>query len=152
MSKAFTKEDNVQEEPLFTPRPRTADGLKRPITPQGQHALRQELDALPPEQTRRIQQLQAILDDVRVIDARPDDPHEIAFGAWVTLEDEENTETTYRLVGPDEADARSGRLSIESPLARALLGRTEGDIVQFERPRGTAEFTITAVTYDPPLH
>jgi transcription elongation factor GreB len=75
------------------------------------------------------------------------DENRVYFGAWVSLEDEEGQETTYRIVGPDEADVRAGRLSVESPLARALLGRQVGESVQFERPRGTVEYTVTRVTY-----
>ena len=63
---------------------------------------------------------------------------------------EEGVETTYRIVGVDEADVRAGRLGIESPLARALLGRELGESVRVERPRGAVEYTIVRVTYRAP--
>jgi transcription elongation factor GreB len=168
MSKAFTKEDAGPEEVLLPPRPRSATGEKRYITPEGYQALLEELTALTNpvpreegtpvhegeararERVRRAQQLTAILDEVKVVAPEPPDEEHVYFGAWVTLEDEEGAETTYRLVGVDEADVRAGRLSIESPLARALLGRELGEAVRVERPRGAVEYTVVRVTYRAP--
>jgi transcription elongation factor GreB len=149
MSKAFTKEDAGTEEVLRPPRPRSATGEKRYITPEGYQALQEEL-AAPTTPPRRVQQLTAILDEVKVVAPEPPDEEHVYFGAWVTLEDEEGQETTYRLVGADEADVRAGRLSIESPLARALLGRELGESVRVERPRGAVEYTVVRVTYRAP--
>ena len=99
------------------------------------------------ERERRAHEVADALEEVKVVPP-PAEPHgRVFFGAWVTLEDEEGSEQTWRLVGPDEADARSGRLSVESPLGRALLGREEGDVVEVERPRGRTEYTVTAVVY-----
>ena len=78
------------------------------------------------------------------------DEERVYFGAWVMLEDEEGEETAYRIVGPDEADVKAGRLSVESPLARALLGKELGESVRVERPRGAIEYTLTRVSYRPP--
>jgi transcription elongation factor GreB len=69
------------------------------------------------------------------------------FGAWVELEDEAGSRVRYRIVGPDEADVKAGRLSVESPLARALLGKEVGESVVVERPRGAVEYTVTQVDY-----
>lgn len=168
MSKAFTKEDGGGEEPLLPPRPRSTSGEKRYITPEGYRALQEELESLTApaprdeatpafegeaqarERTRRARQLAAILEEVKVVSPEaPDDTH-VFFGAWVTLEDEEGEETAYRIVGPDEADVKAGRLSVESPLARALLGKEEGESVRVERPRGAIEYTLTSVSYRPP--
>ena len=167
MSKAFTKEDAGTEEVLLPPRPRSS-GEKRYITPEGYQVLQEELTALTTplpreegllaheseararERTRRAQQLTAILDEVKVVAPEPPDEEHVYFGAWVTLEDEEGVETTYRLVGVDEADVRAGRLGIESPLARALLGRELGESVRVERPRGAVEYTVVRVTYRAP--
>ncbi|WP_309895796.1 GreA/GreB family elongation factor [Archangium sp.] len=168
MSKAFTKEDAGTEEVLLPPRPRSSSSDKRYITPEGYQALQEELTALTTaaprepgllaheseartrERTRRVQQLTAILDEVKVVAPEPPDEEHVYFGAWVTLEDEEGVETTYRLVGVDEADVRAGRLGIESPLARALLGRELGESVRVERPRGDVEYTVVRVTYRAP--
>ncbi|MFY0571072.1 GreA/GreB family elongation factor [Archangium lansingense] len=168
MSKAFTKEDSGGEDVLLPPRPRSATGEKRYITPEGYRALQEELAALTApasqqkdtpalqgeararERTRRAQQLAAILEEVKVVSSEHPDEEHVYFGAWVTLEDEEGEETAYRIVGPDEADVKAGRLSVESPLARALLGKEPGESVRVERPRGAMEYTVTGVSYRPP--
>ena len=153
MSKAFTKEDSAAEEPLLArPRP-AAEGL-RYITPEGHQALQEELAGLAAgprtrERLLRERQLRATLDEVRVVEAESLDATRVFFGAYVRLEDDEGEETSYRLVGPDEADVKAGRLSVESPLARALLGKEEGESVRVERPRGAREYTLTQVSYRP---
>ncbi|WNG50288.1 hypothetical protein F0U60_43770 [Archangium minus] len=168
MSKAFTKEDAGGEDVLLPPRPRSTSGEKRYITPEGYRALQEELESLtapssqekaPPsfgddvrarERTRRVQYLTATLEEVQVVTPEAPDEEHVYFGAWVTLEDEEGEETAYRIVGPDEADVKAGRLSVESPLARALLGKEVGESVRVERPRGAIEYTVTGVSYRPP--
>ncbi|WP_257448398.1 GreA/GreB family elongation factor [Archangium lipolyticum] len=151
MSKAFTKEDSGGDEVLLPPRPRSASGEKRHITPEGYRALQEELAALTDPASRRALQLAAILEEVQVVTTEIPDEEHVYFGAWVTLEDEEGEETTYRIVGPDEADVKEGRLSVESPLARALIGKEVGESIQFERPRGAIEYTIVQVSYRPPV-
>jgi transcription elongation GreA/GreB family factor len=69
------------------------------------------------------------------------------LGAHVTLEDEEGRELEYTLVPAGDADARTGKISVESPLGRALLGKEEGDEVVVERPRGAAEYTVLSVRF-----
>jgi transcription elongation factor GreB len=170
MSKAFTKEDSGGDEGLVPARPRAGAGEKRYITPEGYRALQEELALLlapeasaegqtgldagvrKRERERRAQQLSDTLEQVRVVTPEPSQEGHVFFGAWVTLEDEEGAEVTYRVVGPDEADVKAGRLSVESPLARALLGKEVGESVQVERPRGAVEYMVTHVTYSPPTH
>lgn len=77
-------------------------------------------------------------------------PEKVTFGAWVSLEDEDGAEVHYQLVGPDEFDVEAGKISIASPVGRALLGKEEGDEVSVDRPRGRVTFTITAISYTPP--
>jgi transcription elongation factor GreA len=73
----------------------------------------------------------------------------IKFGAKVTLADEESDEEqTFRIVGEDEADVRSGRLSVTSPLARALIGKGIGDMVEVSTPRGAKSYEIVAVAFE----
>jgi len=69
------------------------------------------------------------------------------LGARVKLSDGEGHETEYRLVTPDEADPPHGAVSVESPLGRALLGKSAGDEVTVERPRGPVEYTVEAVWF-----
>ena len=77
----------------------------------------------------------------------PEPDGTVYFGAWVTLEDEQGATCEYRLVGPDESDATEGRISVEAPLGRALLGKREGDSFELERPRGRTAFTVLSVRY-----
>ena len=72
------------------------------------------------------------------------------FGSWVTVADEAGAELRYRLVGPDESDVDKGRISIESPVGRALLGKEEGDEVVIRRPKGELVLEVVRVDYDPP--
>ena len=96
---------------------------------------------------RRIEFLAKRLDVLTVVEEKPADRSRVAFGAWVTLEDEDGEEAVYRLVGPDEFDPKQGFISIDSPVARAVLGKRLGDEVTVARPKGAATFTITAVRY-----
>ena len=71
-------------------------------------------------------------------------------GATVTLADEETEEEqTFRIVGEDEADIRNGRLSVTSPLARALIGKGEGDSVEVSTPRGNKSYEIVTMSFSP---
>jgi transcription elongation factor GreB len=98
----------------------------------------------------RLRYLSQRLESVTVVEPRREASGRVFFGAWVTVETEEGAEESYRLVGPDESDVAEGRISVESPLGRALLGRGEGDEVAVERPRGRATYTILAVRYEAP--
>jgi transcription elongation factor GreA len=95
----------------------------------------------------RIKELEGILSLAEVIDpARLSGP--IKFGATVTLEDEDTGETrTYQIVGEPEADLERGRLNVRSPLARALIGKDEGDSVEVVTPGGRRGYDILSVRY-----
>jgi len=99
---------------------------------------------------RRVRYLQKRIPDLQVVDRPPDDPARVFFGAWVTLEDETGQEQTYRIVGPDEFDPSRGWISIDAPLARALLKKTVDDEVQVLIPKGETHFWITAIHYFAP--
>jgi transcription elongation factor GreB len=99
---------------------------------------------------RRIEFLSKRLEVLTVVTEAPPDRARVAFGAWVTLEDDEGGEARYRLVGPDEFDVKLGLISIDSPVARAVLGRRLGDEVTVVRPKGPATFVIAAVRYEQP--
>jgi len=97
---------------------------------------------------RRIHFLQRRLDTCTVVvPAEQTDASRIYFGATVALEDEDGNRTTYQIVGADEIDAKGGRISVDSPLGTALLGKRKGDSVLVRRPRGDVEVTILDIRY-----
>ena len=160
----------------------TPSGNNRPryITPEGEQALRDELQFLwkvkRPEVTqavreaaalgdrsenaeyiygkkqlreidRRVRFLSKRLDEVSVVDRLPEDRSRVFFGAWVTIEEEDGSEQEYRIVGADEFDLEKGYLSINSPLARALIGKHLDDEVSVRTPEGWKQVVITDIRY-----
>ncbi len=99
------------------------------------------------ELDRRLRFLSERLDDLTVVEPRPHPTGRAYFGAWVVVEDEEGDERIYRLVGPDEADAGAGLLSVDAPLGRALLGKAPGDVALVQRPAGAVEVTLIEVRW-----
>jgi transcription elongation factor GreB len=98
---------------------------------------------------RRVRYLQKRLAGMTVVERTPDDPQRIFFGAWVRLEDHAGNRFDYRIVGPDETEPQLGFISIDSPLARALLKKAVDDEVQVTLPRGQANYAVVAVQYRP---
>ena len=96
---------------------------------------------------RRVRFLSKRLDQVIVVAEQPSDASRVFFGAWVTVEDEDGTEVEYRIVGPDESDADKRWISMEAPVARALMGRRDGDDVTVQRPKGDITYTIVRIRY-----
>ncbi|HEU4601902.1 MAG TPA: transcription elongation factor GreB [Steroidobacteraceae bacterium] len=96
---------------------------------------------------RRVRFLRQRLDGMVVVDKPPSDPRKVFFGAWVTLEDDQGAEVEYRIVGPDEFDAKPGYISMDSPLGRALLRKAIDDEVKVEVPGGTKEYVVLEVRY-----
>ncbi|EMP54927.1 transcription elongation factor GreB [Marinobacter santoriniensis NKSG1] len=160
----------------------SGNGGHRPryITPEGEQALREELQFLwkekRPEVTQAVREAAALgdrsenaeyiygkkqlreidrrvrfltkrLEEVTVVDRLPDDQEKVFFGAWVTIEDEDGEEQTYRLVGADEFDLNRGYLSINSPMARALIGKRLDDEVSVRTPEGFKSVWITGIRY-----
>jgi transcription elongation factor GreB len=99
---------------------------------------------------RRVRHLRKRLEGIVVVDRPPDDPERIFFGAWVRLLDDEGAERELRIVGPDEIDATRGYVSMDAPLARALLGRRLDDEVWIETPGGGAMWTVIGIRYEVP--
>ncbi len=97
----------------------------------------------------RIHFLKNRLEDVVVVDTEPHDARVVFFGAWVRLEDEDGQRVVYRIVGPDEFDPAKGWISMDSPVARSLMKKSEGDEVTVRRPRGETIYTIVSVSYRP---
>jgi len=98
---------------------------------------------------RRVRFLQKRIPDLKVVDRAPDDPRRIFFGAWVRIEDEDGNEHEYRIVGPDEFDPDKGWISIDAPLARALLKKSVDDEVKVVLPNGETTYFVVAVQYRP---
>ncbi len=97
---------------------------------------------------RRVRYLSKRLETLKVIETTPSDPTAVYFGAWVELEDLESGELArYRIVGPDETDAAQGWISIDSPLARALLGKRSDDEFEVELPGGRRGYALVSVRY-----
>jgi len=95
-----------------------------------------------------IARLEDILARAQVVDTSKFTDNKVRFGAWVTLYDEDKEqEVRYQIVGEPEADIDNGKISVTSPLAKALIGKEEGDEVTFKAPKGTRHFTIIRVEY-----
>jgi transcription elongation factor GreB len=161
VSRAFVKEDST-EPPLVVPRAPLPDGAPNYVTRRGLALLRDERAALEaarpdPEAPGGAAALATHHARLSALDGRinsavlPDPailPHdEVRFSAQVTLESEAGAERRYRIVGVDEADARSGRIAFTAPLAVALAGKRVGDGVMLRQPGGEIEFEIVAIDY-----
>ena len=99
---------------------------------------------------RRVRWLRKRLDGMIVVDRPPADRSRVFFGAWVELEDEDGGTRRHRIVGPDEFDLAPGYISMDSPLARALLGRRLDDEVRVDLPTGEQLLVVTAIDYEAP--
>jgi len=96
----------------------------------------------------RIKELEDRLGRAHIIDPSTIGSEKIVFGATVSLIDlDEGTEVEYQIVGVDEADIEQGKISITSPIARALIGREEGDVAVVQAPGGEREFEIQDIHY-----
>ncbi len=97
----------------------------------------------------RIADLESKLSYAHIVNpAELDADGKIVFAATVTLEDCDSEENvTYQIVGDDEADIKQGKVSVSSPIARALIGKYEGDVAEVQAPGGVREYEIVAVQY-----
>jgi transcription elongation factor GreB len=96
---------------------------------------------------RRIRYLQKRLPNLSVVSKPPANPASVFFGAWVSVENEHGIESIYRIVGSDEFEAAKGWISIDSPIARALLKKQVGDEIRVDTPGGPVLYWITAIRY-----
>ena len=97
---------------------------------------------------RRVRYLSKRLEALRVVDAAPADREAVFFGAEVEVENVDNGDNaTYRIVGPDETDAQRGWISIDAPLARAMLKKRADDEFEAQLPGGTVRYAIVEVRY-----
>ena len=97
----------------------------------------------------RIQEIEGKLSAAQIIDpAEVNADGKVVFGATVDLEDEDSGQAvTYQIVGEDEADLKLGRINISSPIARALIGKEQGDSAEVQTPGGTRRYEVMAVHY-----
>lgn len=95
----------------------------------------------------RIRFLRKRLGELRVVDRTPSNTSMIFFGAWIDLEDDDGNVYRYRIVGADEFDPAKNFISVDSPMAKALMRRTEGDEVIVQRPSGTNTFVVVGIRY-----
>jgi transcription elongation factor GreB len=166
MSRAFLKESTLEEEAVI-PRPVSLlpPGARNYVTRQGISSLRAELTrlvehegpslaALPQEDpdTKRLRQvlgrrIEYLRESLRTAEtpARPVGGDRVEFGSTVTVRDPQNTESTYHLVGVDEADPGKDSISWLAPIARALWHARVGQRVSFQRPSGRTELEVVAI-------
>lgn len=155
MSKAFTSEETEDQGPVVRAPPKLAPGEVRYVTPEGYAELQQALAQLkeqksaaqpPADLDPRITLIESTLAALTVLG--PDEAPEgrVAFAIWVTVEDEDGQTLRYRIVGPDEVDPRQGKISVHSPIARALMGREPGEAVEVKLPGGSKELAVVAVS------
>jgi len=97
----------------------------------------------------RIQDIEGKLGNAEIIDVtKVNGGGKVIFGSTVLLADEDSgNEVTYQIVGEDEADIKAGRISVNSPIARGLIGKLEGDVVAIRTPAGEKQFEIVSVKY-----
>lgn len=96
---------------------------------------------------RRVRFLSKRLEQLTIIDPNPMQEGKVFFGAWVTLEDEQGNEKIYRIVGSDEFDPKKNWISIDSPVARSLIGHKVNDEISVMTPNGQTYFTILTIRY-----
>ena len=96
---------------------------------------------------RRLKFLTLRLEELKVVSDTPKDTSRVFFGAWVEVVDVQNQSRRYRLVGADETDTAQGCISIDSPVARALLNKRVGDVVVVSLPKGETELEVLRIDY-----
>ena len=97
---------------------------------------------------RRIRYLKKRLPSLKIVSETPDDTEQIFFGAFVTLMNEEGSEFNYRIVGADEIDTKHSHITLDSPMARSLLGKRVDDVAKVAAPSGTTEYDIIEIHYE----
>jgi len=96
----------------------------------------------------RVRFLRKRLEDMKVVSTVPENQNKVFFGAWVTVEDEAGEESRYRIVGPDEFDMEEAYISMDSPVAKALLGKNLDDEITINLPKGKKELVIIEIEYE----
>lgn len=97
---------------------------------------------------RRVRYLRKTLEEIKIVDYGPQQEGKVFFGAWVSLEDDEDTSLTFRIVGPEEIYGRNDYSSIDSPISRACLSKQVDDEVVVRTPAGEKLWYITNIWYE----
>jgi len=97
---------------------------------------------------RRIGYLTNLIERLEVIDPKSNASKKVKFGATVVVEDEDGGRRTYQIVGEDEVDAKEGRISMRSPMGKALIGRQVGDDVTVKRPASELDLLVIELRYE----
>jgi transcription elongation factor GreB len=97
---------------------------------------------------RRVRFLRKRLEGMVIVSRPPDDASRVYFGAWVRIEDDEGGETEFRIVGPDEIDPARRYVSMDSPIARAVMRKQSGDEFAVDTPGGRRTYVVTEVRYE----
>lgn len=160
MSKAFTRESDLEAAEDSIPRRSLASRSGGVLTPAGANRFRAELERLMAEKQSseagggdttvvrsRIRQLQELLDSSTVAEL-PLDRGSVAFGAKVEVRYRNGEIVQYEIVGPEEIDLEQDRISAQSPLGRQLIGRRAGERFQFQAPAGETELEILRIVYE----
>ena len=98
---------------------------------------------------RRVRYLSKRLEELKIVDFVPEQEGKVYFGAWVELENEQGDIVRYRIVGTDEIDTKNNYITIDSPMARALIGKQVDDEVRVQTPSGEKEWYINKIQYQP---
>ena len=98
---------------------------------------------------RRIKFLSKRLDELKIVEYAPEQEGKVFFGAWVEVENDEGEAHQYRIVGPDEIDTKNHHITIDSPMARALIGKQVDDEVKVHTPGGIKMWYINRIQYQP---
>ena len=165
MSRAFVKEDTEDRVSEELPE-RPISAAPNYVTPEGLRQLRERVEQLAREHAllkesseafdkpklaaneRDLRYFQARLESAIAVDVGNEPKDEVHFGATVKTEDEDGNVNAFTIVGEDEADIKDGKISFGSPIARALIGKDEGDAIEFQAPDGLKTYDILEVRYE----
>jgi len=166
MSRGFVKEEDQEETPLVTPRAHLPFGVVNYVTPNGLEELKEEQHLLIEEQKELIEQSNEInrvqinyitsklslledrINSARIVDVSNHPQNEIHFGATITLFKKiENCECQYQIVGVDEANISKNKISFLSPIAKVLLNKKVGDVIELQTPKGVRIMKIEDIEY-----
>ena len=157
MSRGFIKEGDQEEIPMVPPRAYLPEGVPNYVTKEGLDALKEELKSLEEERVKAgdnyirvnfidatIKQLVGRINSAVEVDLTKISKDTVSFGAWVRYNGR-----VVRIVGVDEADVNKGLVSFVSPIAKALMGKKAGDVMELKGPRGKEQVMVEEVSFEP---